>query len=429
MSELAIFGGEPIRKRKWPSWPSSDEQLEQRVVEVLRAGRWTVSGFATGRRTEESRFAEDFAAYNGVRFCIPCASGTSALMCAMQALGVGAGDEVIVPGLTWVACASAVAAINAVPVLTDINPENLCLDPAAVRARITHRTRAIMIVHLYAGIADMEQFLQISRETGIPLIEDCAQAHGAIWRGRRVGSLGAVGTFSMQQGKVLTCGEGGACITNDEILADRIYRLRTDGRRLGNTPGTPGCMELVEAGQVFGQNYCMSEIHAAMLQTRLSRLEQENQLRAERAGQLRKRLEEIGNFRFQISSPGTNRATIYHFPIRCAESAFFGADLDLVARALSAELGFWIHRTYAPLDNHTLYDPYSSERFRGVAHLPKLKRAPGNLPNAAAVHETTLVIHHPVFLGSEADMEDIALAFERATQNAHRLKNAQKFPK
>lgn len=211
--QLAILGGHPVRQREWPKWPRSDHDTLTAIREVLESSRWTVSGASDGRVCFERRFAQAFADFNEIRFCTPTASGTTALTIALQALGVGRGDEVIVPGQTWVACASAVVNIGAVPVLADIDAATLAISPQRVAESISDRTAAILIVHPFNSIADLDAFTSLSRRTGIPLIEDCAQAHGARWRESRVGTFGDIGCFSMQQSKLLTAGEGGAAIT------------------------------------------------------------------------------------------------------------------------------------------------------------------------------------------------------------------------
>ncbi|TKC87281.1 DegT/DnrJ/EryC1/StrS family aminotransferase [Trinickia terrae] len=412
MSELAVTGGRAIRSTPWPQWPRTTAAAEAAVTDVLRSGRWAVSGLSNGAGDAyDTRFARAFAQYNGVGFCIPTANGTSALMCAMRALGIGAGDEVIVPGLTWVACASAVVAIGATPVLVDIDPHSLCIDPAAARDALTPRTRAIMAVHLFNAVADLDSLTALANDAGIALIEDCAQAHGARWRGKRVGSIGTVGTFSMQNGKVLTAGEGGACICSDAELADRIYRARSDGRRLSAQRAPAGRMDLEEAGGVFAQNFCLSEIQAAVLCARLHDLDDENRLRAQRVERLRRSLSEIGGFGLQRSSAGSEQTTLYHFPVRLEGPAFDGIDAAPVGTALSAELGCWVHQPYAPLDRHALLEA-------GRASVPRPLR------NADEAHRRHVVLPHWLFLGAERDIDDIASAFDKVKRNARQLEAA-----
>jgi dTDP-4-amino-4,6-dideoxygalactose transaminase len=170
---LAIVGGRPIRSRAWPMWPRSDKSTEKLVLDVLHSNRWTISGYYTGHKPYERKFAEAFAHYNKTKYCVPTSSGSAALAIALQAIGVGYGDEVLVPGLTWVACASAVVALGAVPVFVDIDPLTLCMSPVAAAQSITPRTKAIMLVHLYCGVADIDAFLALARRAG--LLHDAAQ--------------------------------------------------------------------------------------------------------------------------------------------------------------------------------------------------------------------------------------------------------------
>jgi L-glutamine:scyllo-inosose aminotransferase/L-glutamine:2-deoxy-scyllo-inosose/3-amino-2,3-dideoxy-scyllo-inosose aminotransferase len=396
--------------------------VEGNVLSVLRGNRWAISGFGTGSPPYETQFARAFADYNGAAHCVPTANGTSALMCSLQALGVGAGDEVIVPGLTWVACATSVVAINATPVLVDIDKDSLCLNPEAARRAITPRTRAIMVVHLYSGIADLDSLLALSRDTGVPLLEDCAQSHGALWRGHRVGTLGKVGTFSMQQGKVLTAGEGGACITDDAEIADAIYRLRSDGRRPTPTMPQVGRMEMEDAPGVLGQNFCLSEVQSAILLAQLGELDRENETRAENSALLRQRLADVEGLSFQQSAPGTERATIYHLPVRIDRSKFNDAPIARISEALSAELGMWIHQPYAPLSRNALYDPSSSSRTRlGDAYRKSVDPSGYSLPVATQVHENAVVLHHSAFLGTADDAGDIAAAFTKVQRHSSSL--------
>ena len=275
-TSLAMLGGEPIRKSTWPIWPRADEGTEKNIKDVLYSGRWAISGYYTGKTPYERRFAEAFAKFHNVSYCVPTASGSSALTIALEALNVKNGMEVLVPGLTWVACASSVSGIGAIPTLVDVEPDTLCMSLEAAKKEISNHTAAIILVHTYCSIADIKGFVKLSEETNIPIIEDCSHAHGAILDGHRVGSFGKIGVFSMQQSKVLTSGEGGACITNDFDLYKRMQQFRADGRCYKNTNLTYGQMELEEVGLVQGRNYCMSEFHAAVLLDRLKHLDKEN---------------------------------------------------------------------------------------------------------------------------------------------------------
>jgi L-glutamine:2-deoxy-scyllo-inosose/3-amino-2,3-dideoxy-scyllo-inosose aminotransferase len=173
------------------------------LAEVLGSGRWAYDG------PVESEFERRFAELQTARYGLCVANGTVALQLALEALDIGVGDEVIVPGFTWQATVATVVDVNAMPVLVDADPETYCPDPSLVEAAITPRTRAIVVVHLYNSLTDMDRILEIARRHGLYVVEDCAHSHGSRWRGQGVGSIGDIGTFSFQASKTLTAGEGG----------------------------------------------------------------------------------------------------------------------------------------------------------------------------------------------------------------------------
>lgn len=182
---------------------------------------------ANGRFIKE--FQDKFAEYNGSKYAIACANGTVTLMLIMKALNIGPGDEVIMPTLTYVATANAVANCGATPVFVDSDPNTWNVDPNAIEAAITHNTKAIIPVHLYGLACDMTAIMDISIRYGIPVIEDAAEAHGAKWDGAKVGSIGKVGSFSFFGNKIITCGEGGMILTNDDDLYRRMNLLKAQG--------------------------------------------------------------------------------------------------------------------------------------------------------------------------------------------------------
>jgi len=187
------------------------------------------SGWVSSMGPYISQFEEDFARYIGVDFAVAVSNGTAALHLALHALGIGHGDEVLVPDLTFVATAHAVLMTGATPVLVDVEPDTWCLDPRAVERAITRDTKAIIPVHLYGHPANMEELGRIASSISVPLIEDAAEAHGATAFGVRVGALGKAGTFSFYGNKTITTGEGGAVVTNDGDLAKRLRFLRDHG--------------------------------------------------------------------------------------------------------------------------------------------------------------------------------------------------------
>jgi perosamine synthetase len=244
------------------SVPMTGEEEAAAAREVILSGR-----FVSGPKV--AAFEEGFAAYVGAAHGCATNSGTAALHLALAALDIGPGDEVIVPPLTFMSTVTAVLHQNAAPVFADIRPDTLCLDPADVEQRITPRTRAIIPVHLFGNAADMDALTALAEARGLHVIEDCAQAHGTRWQGRRVGSIGHMGAFSFYATKHMTTGEGGMVTTSDPALAERVRRLRSHG------------MANRDEHAELGWNYRMNEMAAAIGLVQLGKLGAMNRARIE----------------------------------------------------------------------------------------------------------------------------------------------------
>ena len=268
MAELALCGGAPVRPQGYPDWPVHDEGDAAAVAEVVRGGRW--GGFPEPGPLAAD-FAERFAAYQGAAHGVVMANGTVTMEVALKALGIGWGDEVIVPALTFAATPYAAMAAGALPVFCDVLPGTLTLDPDAVEAAVTSRTRAIMPVHLGHQMADMDRLTGIARRHSLALVEDCAHAHGQRWRDRGAGCFGEFGSFSHQSTKLLTAGEGGTLLTDDERLARLAHSLIDCGR----------AKDPREKEFTFGANYRLGELRAALLLRALERLPGQQAERAE----------------------------------------------------------------------------------------------------------------------------------------------------
>ncbi len=223
------MSAESARSRIHYTKPSITD-LETRYAADAAAHGW-------GERCYEyiERFESLFKQHLGVRHAIATSSGTGALHLGMAGLGIGPGDEVILADINWIASAAPIVHLGAKPVLVDVLPDTWCLDPAAVEAAITPKTKAILAVHLYGNLCDMEALAAIAGRYGLPLIEDAAEAIGSIWHGRRAGSMGTFGAFSFHGTKTITTGEGGIFVTNDEALYERVLTLSNHGRARGET--------------------------------------------------------------------------------------------------------------------------------------------------------------------------------------------------
>jgi perosamine synthetase len=274
---LAIFGGNPVidNKELHGQYPSIGFNERQRINAVLDSGvLW--GPWAPMTRELEQKWAERV----GVSFCAALNSGTAALHCALAGCGVRLGDEVIVPAYSFIATASSVLMVGAIPIFVDIQPKTGNINPALVEAAITDKTRAIIAVHLHGLPADMEELRSIAQRHQLYLIEDCAQAHGATYQGEFVGSLSDVGTFSLNATKVLAGPEGGLLTTNSETIFNRAAKMRVFG-----TEWHEG-KQIVRDADSLGYNYRTNELNAAFALARLDALAHEQEIRIANARHL-----------------------------------------------------------------------------------------------------------------------------------------------
>ncbi|MFD2670773.1 DegT/DnrJ/EryC1/StrS family aminotransferase [Marinicrinis sediminis] len=409
----------------WPDWPQFGEETMEQLRQVLASKRWTLSGYWTGTDSKEQQFAKAFAAFHDVPFCTPTTSGTNALILALEGLGVGAGDEVIVPALTWVATATAVLQVNAKVVLVDVEPDTYCLDPEQVRAAITPRTKAIIPVHLYGCMVNMDAIMDIARAHDLLVIEDCAQTHGSVWNGRRAGTIGHAGAFSMQQGKVLTAGEGGAVITKDQTLFDRMEQLRADSRELiAGEKLSYGDMQLVASGLMQGQNRCLSEFHAAILLEQLDRLQEQNTIRARNAKRLDEAFEAIPGLLPMKRYTQIDEQTYYGYVVRLDfqqfgdffRSRFGDRAVELMCGRLQQQLGmgdFHLHPPYPAVHQSPLFCPWKNARYHAEVAQTEAEWRGLHFPVAESAMSQSIVLHHSILLASSDAIERIITAFRQ----------------
>jgi len=416
---LALLGGQPVHEKEWPAWPRAGMVAQRAVLDVLHSQRWTITARTQRAQCYEQQFGEMFAGYVGRRYGVPCSSGSSALSIALQSCGIGPGDEVIVPGMTWVACASAVAHLGAVPILVDISPSSLCMDPHAVAAAVGPATKAIMAVHMYSSRSDIESLMKICHQYGLILIEDASQAHGAMLGGRRTGSFGLVSVFSFQQTKLLTSGEGGIALTDDADIYDRLQKLRADGRIYGKGEVGAGFYDLADPGDLMGRNLCLSEFQAAILLEGLQRLDRENAHRKEMVAELADGLSALGDIELvRDSLPPPSGATFYKIVLRFTGEAELSVGPENLARALAAELNLPVEPLDRPLDRNPLYSPLS---------IPLISRVVGGgerwnprrfkLSAAVEAWNSCIVLPHQCLLGGKQDVEAIVTAMGKVRRH------------
>jgi L-glutamine:2-deoxy-scyllo-inosose/3-amino-2,3-dideoxy-scyllo-inosose aminotransferase len=423
MSTLAIKGGKPLRdvkKNPWPKWPVWDRREEKALLEVLQSGVWSYNG------PKEAQFNRAFAKFIGTEYALSVANGTVSLQLALEALGVGLGDEVIVPGLTWQATAGAVLDVNAVPILVDVREDTWCIDPAKVEKAVTRRTRAIIPVHLYGCLADMDAIMKIARKHHLWVIEDCAHKHGGQWRDKKAGSIGDVGSFSFQLSKLMTAGEGGALTTNNPTLFERLDALRNCGRRPekdkdadkgAGVYGSEG--DFIQSG-----NYRMTEFQAALLIEALRRLPGQNRIREENAKYVNSLLSQLPGIKPMRRDKRETMGAYYNFSFKYNKDEFRGLDVTKFREALGRELGCSVEASYEPLNACVLYTPHTKPwRYKlSEKHWKQISPGRFDLPVCRRIHsEQSVCFHHAVLMGTKGDMDLMVRAIEKIYDNAEKL--------
>ena len=363
-----------------PSWPVSGVRERELLDEVLSSDRWG------GYHPFVARFEQEFAAFQQCRFGLSACNGTVTIEMALEALGIGEGDEVIVPAISFISTATAVSRVRATPVFVDIEPDTFNIDAERVREAIGPKTRAIMPVHFGGPMADMDAIAAVASSRGLPILEDAAHAHGSEWNGVRAGSIGTISSFSFQNGKVMTAGEGGILLSNDERLIDRAREILDQGRRKD---------EGWFYHYALGTNYRITALQSAVLIAQLERLPEQNLRRARNAEIVMESLAGIRNLHFQRVPDAARVHTNYLL------LGWVDGDRNAFHRKLTAA-GF----PCTPFYPHTLY---ANPLYRGRANCRVMP-----CPNAETRIKDAFWIPHRALLGSEADATALATAIRNA---------------
>jgi dTDP-4-amino-4,6-dideoxygalactose transaminase len=411
MARLALAGGTPVRTAPFPRWPEFDERERALLLEALEARGW--GGYPFPNAMAE-RFGAAFAEAHDVRHAFAVANGTIAIEIALVAAGLKPGDEVIVPAYTFEASAAPVLRLGAVPVFVDVLPDTYCIDPAAVEAAVTPRTRALLPVHLAMCLADMDAMRSLAEKHGLRVIEDCAHAHGAKWKGRGAGSLGHAGAFSLQTSKLLTAGEGGIVTTNDDEIAERTETYTNCGRssrtdRFGH--------------RFLGFNYRLTEFQAAVLLGQLEKLPAQTARRASRAERLAKGLAAIPGLSLLRPDPRQTTQAFYHYVFKYDAAAFGGASRDRFVAALEAEGIPCDGLFYEPVYRSTLFDVDPADFPALGGRLPwEATRCP---VTEKAAFEESVWLPHRTLLGTEKDVDSVLEAIAKIRASVDELRTAE----
>ena len=407
MPQLAIHGGAPAKTKPFPLWPQYDDLERNALTEVLESRNWWREA---GDKTQE--FERAFAAFHDARHGIAVTNGTHAIEVALAAIGIGPGDEVIVPNATFVATASAVLFAGALPVTVDVRADDYCIDAELAEAAINENTKAIIAVHLGGKPADLDQLTALADKHGIALIEDSAHAHGSEWRGRKVGAFGAGGTFSFQASKTMTAGEGGMIISND----DNFERMARSVHDCGRMPG-----EWFYSHFVYGSNYRLSEWQGAMLLSQLTRLDEQTARRHENGRRLDGFLSQIPGITPQTHDARVTRNGHYAYIFHVDARAFAGISNERFVAALNAE-GIPTQAPYPPVNELAVFQSGAYRgRLSGAQAEAKHDFLNEVYPNSAREAWETVWITQNALLGDDEDMHEIAAAIQKIHQNAREL--------
>ena len=409
-TKLAIDGGEPAAKElEVPDWPQLSEGGRENVIDCLESTDWCKQ-YSDAIYAEA--FEEAFAEYHDADHAIGVTNGTTAIQVALRAVGIRPGDEVLVTSYTWVSTAMAIVLCGGIPRFVDVDPDTYNLDPDAVRDAVTEDTAGVVGVH-YAGYPmDLDELVPICEEHDLFFIEDCAHAQGTEWRGQKVGTYGDAGTFSFQQSKSLTAGEGGIVIMTDDRTAEMARCVHWMGRDPGG-----------KLGHVLNSsNHRISEFLGALLLGQLEHLPEENARRQENEAVL---VEELSSIDGITTKPRDDRITnrgYFCLNFRYDPDAFAGIDRSTFVEALTEE-GVPAH-----LGTHSaepLYRQPAFSREQLAAHVPDVADLPNyntmHLPGVEEISRTNVTLTHQTLLADESGMRAIADAVRKVKANAEAL--------
>lgn len=414
MAKLAINGGpKTIERPLGRPWPEFGSPEREALMSVLESRIWWRGGHTKPEHSWVARFENFFAHFQDCEYGIACTNGTQAIELALKAIGIKPGDEVICPASTFVATATAVILVNAIPIIVDIEPEYYQIDPDAIEAAITPRTAGIIPVHYGGYPADMDRINAIAKKHGLFVIEDCAHAHGSQWKGKGCGSWGDIGAFSLQMGKTLTCGEGGIVTTNEAELAAKAFAYH----HIGRFPGRP-----FYEHHIVASNLRMTEWQGAIAYCQAQRLLEQTFRREQNAKYFEAGLREIPGVAPIERRPEVTRWGFYFYHFKFKSEEFEGLSKARFQEALAAEGLPTSSGHLHPIQKNPLF----TNRNFGPVCWPAGIEAPDYSKVETPVAERILAeegicLNHALFLGDKEDMDLMLDAIRKIRENVHEL--------
>jgi len=429
MAKLAINGGTPVRKNLFPAYNTIGEEEKRAVMKVLDSGNLSQflgawhKDFYGGPTVQQ--FEKEWAKAFGMKHAITVNSNTSGLFAAIGALGLKAGDEVIVSPYSMSASAIAPIIYGAVPVFADVDYDNYGLSPESIERCITPLTKAILIVHIFGNPAKMDEIMAIAKKHNLYVIEDCAQAPMATYKDKLIGSMGDVGIFSLNYHKHIHTGEGGVVVTNNDNIAERIYLIRNHGENIVEPKGVK------DAFNTHGFNFRMTEMEAAVGIEQLKKLPGLLERRIQNANIIARELGKIKGLIPPVIEPGSKH--VYYVQPYKFKKDIVGVGRNKFIEAVKAEIPSAVLREDTPIlamgyvrplylsplfQQRATHCAFNCEKYKGHVSYEK-----GICPNAEKLHYEELFSHEYMRPGmSKADIDDVITAFNKVAENIDELR-------
>jgi dTDP-4-amino-4,6-dideoxygalactose transaminase len=416
----AVLGGPKAHAKPWPAWPQWDPKNDGEVTKVLHSGVWS-------RAKLVKEFEDKWAQTIGSKHALAVVNGTNALSASFMVLDINPGDEVIISPYTFSASMLGVLYKGAMPVFADIDPLTYQIDPEKIEAKITPRTKAILPVHICGYPADMERIMEIARKHKLLVVEDACQAHMSEINHKKVGTFGTTGCYSFQTSKVMPIGEGGAVVTDDAALMDKLYSYHNYGFKTNVAPGSVDNI----AAFILGNKIRMAEYQAAIGLCQLAKLEEQTRIRNENAAYLIPKLAAIPGITPVKPYPNVTRLSYYMLPVIYNEAQFNGLSKAAFVKALAAEgvpagPGYPNYPIYTQEFIKEMFGTRVYKEFYSADTLDfEAFKTRNHCPALIKTFQTSVWLStQGMLLGSKSDMDDVVRAFEKVSKNSSKLRQA-----